>query len=382
MPTFLVIAGYKQSLVNFRGDMICDMIAAGFEVHVAAPELQEEDSTRQTLLALGAIPHAIHLDRNGRNPLQDIQTFLNLWLLMRRLKPDAVLAYTLKPVIYGLWAARLAGVGKRFALITGLGGALGGPPSSMQRLLVFLHRQALKGITSIIFQNSDDRAFYERHGLLSWALSSAIVNGSGVNLDRFPETQIPHAPLTFLMIARLLKTKGVEEFAFTAHALRKRHPEAQFRLVGWHEDDADFVSANKLKDWQESEDLIFTGPLKDVRPEIAGASVMVLPSYYPEGIPRTLLEALSTGRPIITTDMPGCRETVVDGENGYLIVPRSPEALLAACLKVAEHPDQLSEMGRASRRLAETRFDVAKVNADILGILQDGLAHPNKRVSR
>lgn len=377
MPTFLVIAGYKQSLINFRGDMIRDMIAAGYEVHVAAPELQEDDITRQTLLALGAIPHAIHLKRTSRNPLQDISTFLNFWLLMRRLKPEAVLAYTAKPVVYGLWAARLAGVGKRFALITGLGGALGGAPSSMQRLLVFLHRRAFKGLTSAIFQNADDCAFFERRGLLSETLSSAVVDGSGVNLDRFPETPMPNAPLTFLMIARLLKAKGVAEFAFTARALRERHPEAKFRLVGWHENHIDFVSANDLADWQDAEDIIFTGSLNDVRPEIAGASVIVLPSYYPEGIPRSLLEALSTGRPIITTNTPGCRETVVDGENGYLIAPRSPEALLAVCLRIAEQPDQLPEMGRISRKLAETRFDVVKVNACILKILQEGLARPN-----
>lgn len=377
MPIFLIIASYKHSLVNFRGDMIRDMIFAGYEVHVSAPELNEEDLTRQALLELGAIPHAIELNRVSKNPLQDILTFFKFWVFLRRLRPDAVLAYTIKPVVYGLWAARLAGVTKRFALITGLGGALGGPPSFMQRLLVLLHRQAFKGLTSAIFQNSDDRAFFERHGILSKAHSSAVVNGSGVNLERFPEVPMPPGPLTFLMVARLLKAKGVEEFASTARAFREDHPQANFRLVGWHEDHEDFVSTEKLLDWQETGDIVFTGPLNDVQPEIAAASVMILPSYYPEGIPRTLLEALSTGRPIITTNTPGCRETVIDGENGYLIAPRSPEALLEACLKISTDLNELSEMGSASRKIAEARFDVTKVNVAILKILQDGFVQPH-----
>lgn len=372
MPSLLVVASYKQSLINFRGDLIRAMISAGYEVHVAAPELQEDDITRQSLLAWGAIPHDIPLNRVSKNPLHDISTFLMFWLLLKKLRPDAVLAYTIKPVVYGLWAARLAGVPRRYALISGLGGALGGSPSLIQRLLVFLHRRAFKGLTSVIFQNADDRAFFERHGLLSKASSSIVVSGSGVNLERYPEMPMPGRPMTFLMVARLLKTKGVAEFASAARAFRKRHPEAQFRLVGWHEDQADFVSADDLADWQNSGDLVFVGSLRDVRPEIAGASVVVLPSYYPEGIPRTLLEALSTGRPIITTNTPGCRETVMDGENGYLIPPQSSRALLEACLKISDNFDQLSEMGRISRRLAETRFDVAKVNADILKTLQDG----------
>lgn len=282
------------------------------------------------------------------------------------MKPDVVLSYTAKPVIYGTLAAALAAVPKRFSLITGLGYAFTGQArglrAGIKAVLMMLYRSALARSSLTFFQNPDDLALFRQLDLLPAGAQTRIINGSGIDVESFNLSPMPPAQsLTFLLIARLLGDKGVREYAKAAKALRKLHPNIRCQLVGWIDGNPDAISQVELDDWVASGDIEFLGRLSDVRPAISGCHVYVLPSYR-EGTPRTVLEAMAMGRPIITTDAPGCRQTVMDGDNGFLVPVRSAQALEQAMLRFIESPDLLARMGRRSREIAEDKFDVHKVN--------------------
>jgi glycosyltransferase involved in cell wall biosynthesis len=295
---------------------------------------------------------------------------LELFRLMRSLKPDAMLAYTVKPVVYGLLAARLAGVPKRFALITGLGYAFQGADSVSTsrhwlRLLVQkLYKLALRGAHKTFFQNPDDEILFRDLNLLPESAATVIVNGSGVDLEEFTPTVLPEA-ISFLLIARLLGDKGIREYVEAAGRIKASFPLVKFNLVGWIDDNPDSISPDELDLWIDQGLITYWGRLADVRPAIEASSVYVLPSYR-EGTPRTVLEAMAMGRPIITTDAPGCRETVVDGVNGYLVRVKDSESLGHAMMRFIHDPDKTITMGQASRTLAKEKFDVHAVNKKML----------------
>lgn len=370
MKKFLLVAGFPDSLVRFRGPLLDALRAAGLEVHAAAPGLRASSVSAQ-LKKKGIFLHDLPLQRAGMNPLRDMRAWLHLCRLMRRIRPDWMLAYTVKPVIYGLWAARLARVKHRFALITGLGYAFTGSKnetSRQRRLLRMLvermYRTAFSGAHKVFFQNPDDEALFRARGILPSGIPSRVVHGSGVSLDEFPEMPVPDTP-HFLMIARLLGDKGVREYARAAGIVRQRFPHVRFSLAGWIDSNPDAVSARELEEWTQAGILEHLGYLEDVRPSLARCSAYVLPSYR-EGTPRTVLEAMATGRAIITTDAPGCRETVIPGENGFLVPVKSAEALADAMVRLVEDPELARRMGRRSRQIAEEKYDVRKVNAVLL----------------
>src|SRR5690606_30161438 len=232
---------------------------------------------------------------------------------MRRLKPDFSLAYTIKPVIYGNVAAWLARVPARFALITGLGYAFqgeAGQRSWLKRIVQNLYGFALAKVTKVFFQNPDDEALFYDLGILDLSNpKTVVVNGSGIDVDSFTVAHFPETT-QFLLIARLLGDKGIREYVAAANRVKQKYPEVCFGLVGWIDENPNAISEDELQRWIDSGAVHFYGRLSDVKPVIAQSSVYVLPSYR-EGTPRTVLEAMSMGRPIITTDAPGCRETVV-----------------------------------------------------------------------
>lgn len=364
----LVVASFPDSLVSFRGALLDAMLAKGIEVHAAAPDLPLGGAVRQHLESRGVVVHEISMHRTGVNPVADVSTLLALCCLMRRIKPSHVLAYTIKPVIYGMLAARLTGVPYRFALITGLGYAFTGEARGLRAVLRAiigrLYGLALCGTDKVFFQNPDDRTFFKELGILRPDTPTTVVNGSGVDVSAYSVTPLPAAP-QFLLIARLLGDKGVREYAEAAKRLRSRHPEAQCRLVGWIDANPDAIRLEELDAWIAQGSIEYLGRLNDVRPAIANCSVYVLPSYR-EGTPRTVLEAMSMGRAIITTNAPGCRETVVDGDNGYLVPVQSVDALLEAMQRFMDDPALASRMGKRSRAIAEEKYDVNKVNAVML----------------
>lgn len=367
---FLLVAGFADSLLAFRGPLLEALLARGLEVHVAAPQLAPGCPLRLRLEARGLRVHDLPLRRTGMNPLQDCATLLHLWRLKRRIRPTHVLGYTAKPVIYGSLAAALAGVPQRFALITGLGYAFTGEDGErgsrglLHALLPRLYALALRRTHKVFFQNPDDQALFRVQGILGPATPSCVVNGSGVDLLEYPVAPVPVRP-HFLLIARLLGDKGVREYAAAARQVKNRCPSAVFALVGWIDDNPDAIDQAELDGWIADGTLRYLGRLDDVRPAIAACSVYVLPSYR-EGTPRTVLEAMAMGRAVITTDAPGCRETVVDGDNGFRVPVKAVDELARAMQRFIEEPALAARMGARSRQLAEEKYDVQRINARLL----------------
>ena len=367
----LIIASLADSLINFRGPLIAALLAKGLDVHVAAPDLPGHSQVRHKLQTMGLTVHEVPIVRTGTNPLSDLRTALSLWRLMLQIKPGMFLGYTIKPVIYGMLAAWLAGVPKRFALITGLGYAFqgGGQRSQLQSLVQRLYSFALARADHVFFQNPDDLALFQERGILQRNVLVSVVNGSGVDLDRFPLSPLPVLPevdtVRFLFIGRLLGDKGVREYAQAARLLKRSHPRIQCAMVGFIDSNPNAITQPELDGWIADGVIEFLGQLHDVRPAIAACSVYVLPSYR-EGTPRTVLEAMAMGRAIVTTNAPGCRETVVHGDNGFLVPVQDAVALADAMRRFIDEPDLKQRMGERSRLLAEEKYDVHKVNAAML----------------
>lgn len=367
---FLIIASHPVSVLKFRGHLIQALKSKGCEIHIATPLLKSYPKVSKELKSLGYITHNIPMQRTGTNPLADAKTLKSLYMLMRDIKPTYVLAYTIKPVIYGILAAWAARVPHRFALITGLGYAFQqveetGKRSYFQKIIHELYRQALSKTDKVFFQNPDDLNLFKQLKLISNKTPTTIVNGSGVDTSEYNIAPLPvsnkQPEIRFLLIARLLADKGVREYANAAKIIKNKYPEVNFDLVGLIDSNPTAISHQELDVWVDEGLLNFWGRLDDVRPAIAASSIYVLPSYR-EGTPRTVLEAMSMGRAIITTDAPGCRETVVDSYNGYLVPVKSVDGLVKAMEEFILNPELISTMGKASRKVAEDKFDVHSVN--------------------
>jgi len=362
----LLIGASPRSLVSFRGDMIRAFIARGYQVTAMAGA--EEPFVRQQLAAMGADYRTYPVQRNGLNPFKDIQTFLALRRTIKQLKPAAVLCYTIKPVIWGGLAVRCLPDTRFYALITGLGFAFQNKGIRRKMLSVLasqLYRQALARASRVIFQNPDNRDLFVKRSLVNGD-KTALVDGSGVNLERYPIVSLPEGDIVFLTIGRLLGEKGFREYALAASIVKERYPLARFDLVGGTDPSPDGIPLAEVVQWDA---VTYHGSTDDVRPFLADCHVFVLPSYYLEGIPRTILEALSVGRPILTTDNSGCRETVIPGENGWLVPKRDAKALAERMIWFIENRDQWQRMAQRSRQMAEERFDVHKVNRDLMEIM-------------
>ncbi|MCH8467857.1 MAG: glycosyltransferase family 4 protein [Roseinatronobacter sp.] len=371
--TFLILASSPRSLCNFRGSLIEAILARGHTVHACAPGLLSDQPTRDWLEARGVTCHDAPFARTGLNPISDLRALLHLTRLMRRVRPDVCLGYTIKPVIWGLLAARLVRVPRRVALITGLGYAFTGQASGkravIQHIARRLYKLALRGAHMIVFQNHDDPADMSRHGILPRSVPVEVVNGSGVDLAAFPPRDLPDGPIQFLLIARLLGDKGIREYAAAAAMLAPRWPGVGFHLVGGLDPNPDGIARDEVEGWVRAGHMIWHGPLDEVRAALAACHVYVLPSYR-EGTPRTVLEAMATGRAIITTDAPGCRETVEDGQNGFLVSVRDCAALAGVMERFLVTPGLVARMGAASRGVAAEKYDLHKVNTAMLRALR------------
>lgn len=372
---FLIIASYPASILKFRGALLEALQNAGFEIHIAAPEFNHFPEELDALQALGYRVHHIPMQRTGTNPIADAKTLFTLYRLIKNIKPNYVMGYTIKPVIYGSLAAALARVPHRFALVTGLGYAFQGAEektykkSNLQKLVHQLYALALASTQKVFFQNPDDEALFKKMAILKSTTPSKVVNGSGVSVSEYAVAPFPVVDLApcprFLLIARLLVDKGIREYAQAAAIIKAKYPQAQFDLVGWIDDNPNAIQQHELDDWISSGLFNFWGKLADVKPAIAACAIYVLPSYR-EGTPRTVLEAMAMGRPIITTDAPGCRETVIDGLNGYLVPVKAVDELAQAMEKFIVNPALITQMGVASRQLAQEKFDVNAVNQVML----------------
>ena len=346
------------NVVNFRLGLIEALLAQGHQVHVLAPQGPEFAA----LARLGCVTHALDIDCKGTHPVKDFRLMLQLRSCYARIQPDVALHYTIKPVIYGSLAARSLGI-PALNTITGLGTAF---LSSgwLQAMVKKLYRAALQQAKVVVFQNPDDRQLFLDTGLLQ-AAQAMLIPGSGIDTQRFTPVALPdqdgRAPV-FLLLGRMLRDKGVVEYVEAARMLKARCPGARFALLGFLDvENVSAISRAQLDAWVAEGVIECWGETHDVRPMIARADCVVLPSYR-EGMPRTLLEAAAMARPLVASDVPGCREVVEHGVNGMLCQVKSASALAQAMANIAElSPADREVLGAAGRRKVEQRFSLNKV---------------------
>lgn len=377
----LVVACLTSSLVNFRYDILRE-IARRADVLACAPD--DDPETVEILRGIGVSFQRIPMDRVGASPLADLRTLAALVRICRSFRPDVIFPYTMKPIIYGCLAARLTRVPRRVPMCTALGYVYVDPePGLRLRVLrwisTMLYRVALPGVQEMLIYNEGDRRTFLRHRLMPATVALSRVPGSGINLDRFPQVPVPEGPPVFLMVARLLRMKGVPEYVAAARAIKRRFPDARCQLVGPFDDNPTSIRPEELERYVAEGCIEYLGTTRDIRPYLARASVFVLPSHC-EGISRSVLEAMSTGRAIVTTDGIGCAEPVLEGKTGFVVPVGNADALADAMAKFAENPALAASMGDAARRHAEATFDVNKVNRILLGKLGLGNIPPRDPV--
>ena len=361
----LLAANSSWNLVNFRGPVIAGLKACGYDVAAAVPD----DEAAGELRDMGVEVHHVPVDSKGVSPHRDARLLVDYYRLLRSVRPGALLTFTPKPNIYGSMAAALAGV-PAVNTVTGLGtGFLSG--RALQSLVSALYRVGLKRSKRIFFHNPDDRDLFVERGLVR-PEQAAIVPGSGVDLEHFSPARQQGAEraLTFLFIGRLLEDKGALEFAQAAAIVAKERP-ARFRMLGPLEDHPKAVSQDSLRPFVESGTVELLGAAEDVRPFIAEADCVVLPSYR-EGLPRVLLEAAAMGVPAVATDVPGCRHVIDHKLTGFLCEARSAPSLAEAMQKFALlSPRDRAAMGARAREKAERDYSQERVVAAYVDILRE-----------
>ena len=364
----LIVAPKNKTVYNFRGDLVKDMIAAGNEVYVTGPN---RDFIEE-VMGLGIKEFfEISLVKDNTNPFGDLQYLKQLKSCINQLKPDIVFSYTVKPVIYGSLAAGSAGVKNIYGMITGLGraySASGAKAKMVRDVTKRLYHAALKRCKKVIFQNPDDAAQLVKMHCLPES-KAVLVNGSGVNMQRFSKSELPEAPV-FLMVSRIIREKGVLEYCEAAKAVKSEYPDARFVLLGAFDNAIGGLSKDEVMPYVEQGIIELPGEVKDPVSFYHSCSVYVLPSYYREGLPRTLPEAMSCGRPLITTDWTGCRLAVEDGKNGFIVPVRDSAAVADRMKRFLEDPGLIRQMGDASYEICKTKFDVRKVNRQMRDIIE------------
>lgn len=363
--SLILLCNNAQMLINFRSDLILELIHSGIEVHCLAPDYTEVEISK--LSEMGVICHHFYLVRNGTNPLQDIKSLFSIITTMKRINADSLLAISSKPIIWGLLASKFVNIKFRSVLFTGLGYAFTPDHQSkskkLKSILVFLYKICLPIADTIIFQNRDDCREIIQACKLDHC-KTLVIKGTGVNLQEWPYCRPSSSPLTFTLVARLLVEKGILEFLEASKYLKALYPQVQFWLIGGLDTNPGSLSEAQVKEFTELGIVEWFG-FANVKEYLYSTSVFVLPSYR-EGVPRSTQEAMAMGRPVITTDVPGCRETVIDGYNGYLIPPRDVNALITAMQKFIEQPSLIPSMGYHSYQMAVELFDVKKINAQYL----------------
>lgn len=374
----IVLIGTTASMtIQFRQDFIKLLISQNWLVYTFVCEYSEEQL--KELESLGAIPVTYQMSRGGLNPLADIRSMLELKKKISKIQPNIVFSYFTKPVIYGSLAAKLAKVPKIVGMIEGLGTPFTIPKDGqttkiklIQKAQIFLYRLAFPLVDKIIFLNPDDPIdLIEKNHIKHKKDAIKVLGAIGLNLADYPYQPWNNTQnISFIFIARLLAEKGIFEYVEAAKLVKQKYPHVSFVVIGG----LDTENPNALKrhdlDQLISGDIIeYPGFVTNVAERIQKSAVFVLPSYYREGVPRSTQEAMAIGRPIITTDVPGCRETVVDNANGFLIPKWDTKTLAEKMIYFIDNPDQINIMGRVSHQMAKEEFDADVVNQRLLKIM-------------
>ncbi len=372
----LIVCDSSHTLLNFRGKLMGKM-ALKNEVHVFTPRIEQEN-VQEKLLEMGVFIHISALNGSNVSVLSDLRFIISLYKLIKKLKPHVFFPYTFKPVIYGTFLAKYRRVKLITPMLTGLGYNFTSTASGnrlVKRITHFLLKSSLRPSDAlrVIFQNNDDLNTLKHLKILNQKHQAYVVNGSGVDLDHYTYALPSTQPLIFLMIARLINAKGISEYYEAAKSIRRRFPDVVFKLIGPYHDNIDAIDHALYKKIVNREVIDYLGELDDVRFQIEHSSVMVLPSYYGEGVPRSVLEGMSMGRPVITCDSVGCRETInpdPNQPNGFLIPVKNVTALVEKMEHFILHSKDVVQYGKQARSYAKEKFDVNIVNAELFKIMQ------------
>ncbi|MFC2159673.1 glycosyltransferase family 4 protein [Actinomycetota bacterium] len=359
-----ILSSHTSSLFWFRLDMMKDFIRNGHNVIALG---SEPEKTWKTKFKEHKIDYRqLHVERNGMNPLRDLKTYKELYQFMKIEKPDKIFAYHAKTIVYGSLAAKLNGIKEVYPLVAGLGSIFRGSGFKNKLLKIIMKIEywiAFKASKKVFFQNKDDKNEFVKSGLLKED-KTIIINGSGVNLEKFKPEPLPPEP-AFLYIGRLIKDKGLLEYLEACNRIKEKYPNTRCLLVGPYDSNTSALQPEELESYLDKGIIEYFGEQSDVRPFITDCSTYVLPSYH-EGTPKTVLEAMAMRRSIITSDAPGCRETVTNGENGYLVRVKDIEDLVEKMEYLIVHPDTNRMMGEKSLKLAKEKYDVIIVNQSIM----------------
>lgn len=359
----LILCSFGGSILTFRGKVIERFQALGYKVHICVPYQVEHISFHNQIRDKGIELHFIELENSGLKIFPDIKYIYSIFKLCRKIRPQHVFSYTIKPVIFGAIATRLCGIKNIHLLITGLGYSFyaeGFVNKILRAIIILLYRLTTSLSKTIFFQNPDDMNVFRSSGALSSNIKVGIVNGSGVDLNFFKYYPIQNYN-KFLFVGRLMEDKGIIDFIDAAKLIKKDYPESEFHIVGWVDEFyKKSITQKQLQIWIDSDLITFHGFQKDMRPFLIDCYCLVHPSYH-EGTPRAVLEAMSTGRPIITTDAPGCRETIVNNENGFLVPIKSPNEIANAISKLMVSKSLGNTMGHTSRQIAIKKYSDIKV---------------------
>ncbi len=369
--TILIVCSDATSLKNFRGKLIEKIRSKGHRVIALAPNFPQQ--ILEWCAELGVQTDETKIDNQSLNPVRDLISLVHLFGKMLKFRPAVVMGYTHKPALYCAFAAWLARVPHITMMVTGMGFGFEPGAGRIRALIPLithkLFRIACAACDMVIFHNGDNQSYFLKTGMLGKRDRSCVVGGSGVDLAHYTPLPLPEAgsnQITFLMVARIVRYKGVLEYAKAAKHLASRFPQTRFLLAGyWDSNPLSYAEG----EWEFiRQNLDYVGKCDDVRQLFAQAHVYVLPSYG-EGMPRTVLEAMAAGRPVITCDTYGCRDTVVNGVNGFLVPVANWELLSDAMSKFLLTPQSVADMGHASLNIVREKFDVEKVNRDMIAAL-------------
>ncbi|MGL6025927.1 MAG: glycosyltransferase family 4 protein [Vibrio sp.] len=369
-----IVGTVASSILGFRKDFIVELLSKGCIVFAFAIDYTEK--TRNDVIALGAIPVDYKFSRSGTNPIMDVWNTYLLARIFNDYKPDLVFSYFAKPVIFSTIAARMVNIKKCAGMLEGLGFIFTEQPNGvglkirlLRRVQVFLYKCSLPYLDNLIFLNNDDPIDLLHKNKIN-VKSYSVLGGIGVDLERYQPVINKSGRISFLFIGRLLAEKGINEFIAAAKIVKKIHPSVDFTILGGLDDgNPGSFSKAQLEYLCQSGLINYPGHVSDVRDWIKKSSVFVLPSYYREGMPRSTQEAMAMGRAVITTDVPGCRETVIDGVNGFIIPAWSSEKLAEKMIYFINNQEKIVEMGVNARNFAEIHYDVKKANERLIEIL-------------
>lgn len=376
MKKIVFISTVASSIYGFRQPLIAELQKQGHTIYAFVSEYAQCELDKIQAMGVTVIPY--QLNRGGLNPIADIIATYKLAQQIKQIKPDLVFSYFSKPVIFGTLAAKIAKVPKIFAMLEGLGYTFTEQPDGMtaktkiiRSIQVLLYRISLPLVDKLIFLNPDDpKDLLEKYRIQ--VKKTEVLGGIGLNLEDYPYSPILKSKnIRFIFIARLLKEKGIHQYLAAAKIVKEKYPNSVFTVLGAIDNHSlGALTRTELDTYIQSELIEYPGHVSNVTEWICKSDVFVLPSYYREGVPRSTQEAMAVGRAIITTDVPGCRETVENGVNGFLVPAWDSEILAEKMIYFIENPQKIIEMGNESYRIATEKFDVDKVNQRLIKILE------------